>query len=176
MERRHVLVWSLAGLLAGALGWLAGALVGSNMGRTVVAATAIAAVAGLLARRPGLALLTALATAAAATAAYLLGSTVITPLIAWPVTGLVIGLSSLGLLGRTRARVATAIAAPLLGTAGFLLGLMATGFTGFAVNEPRVLGQVLGGGAAGFGLLTLTTIRLLGARLDRVAVAKGGAE
>ena len=52
MKRPHAIVWSLAGLLAGAVGWLAGALVGSNMGRTVLAATAIAAVVGLLARRP----------------------------------------------------------------------------------------------------------------------------
>jgi hypothetical protein len=34
---------------------------------------------------------------------------------------------------------------------------------------------MLGGGAAGFGLLTLTTIRLLGPRLDRAAAPEGGA-
>jgi hypothetical protein len=173
MKRPHAVVWSLAGLVAGAVGWLAGALIGSNMGRTVLAVTAIAAVVGLLARRPRLAVLTALATAVVAIGAYLVGLRVITPLIVWPVTGLVIGLSGLGLFARTRARVATAVAAPLLGTAGFVLGLLATGFAGFATNDPRLLGQVLGGGAAGFGLLTLTTIRLLGARLDRVAAPKG---
>jgi len=44
-----------------------------------------------------------------------------------------------------------------------------------ALNDARLVNHMLGGGAAGFGLLTLTTIRLLGARLDRVAVPKGGA-
>jgi hypothetical protein len=175
MKRPHAVVWSLAGLLAGAVGWLAGALIGSNMGRSVLAATAIAAVFGLLAGRPRLALLTALATAVVATVAYFVGLRVITPLIAWPATGLVIGLCCLPLFGRTRARVATIVAAPLVGSLGFFAGMVGTNLTGMAMNDARLISHMLGGGAAGFGLLTLTTIRLLGTRLDRVAAPKGGA-
>jgi len=173
--RTPAIVWSLSGLLAGAAGWLAGALIGSNMGRTVLAATAVAAALGLLARRPRLAALAGLATAATATVAFAVGRTVVTPLIAWPAAGLAIGLCSLALFGRTRARIGTVVAAPLVGSLGFVLGIAATGFAGMAANDARVLGQFLGGGAAGFGLLTLTTIRLLGARLDRVPVSAGGA-
>ena len=175
MKRPHAIVWSLAGLLAGAVGWLAGGLVGSNMGRTVLAATAIAAVVGLLARRLRLALVAALVTAAAASLAYFVGLSVITPLMAWPATGLVIGLCCLPLFGRTRARVATIVAAPLVGSLGFFSGMVATNFAGMAMNDARLVNHMLGGGAAGFGLLTLTTIRLLGARLDRVAAPQGGA-
>ncbi len=175
MKLPHAVVWSVAGLLSGAIGWLAGGLVGSNMGRTVLAATAIAAIVGLLARRPRLALVAALATAAAAGLAYFVGLAVITPLIAWPVTGLVIGLCCLALFARTRARVATIVAVPVVGSLGFFLGMVATNLGGMALNDARLINHMLGGGAAGFGLLTLTTIRLLGTRLDRVAAPKGGA-
>ncbi len=175
MNRPRAVVWSLSGLLAGAVGWLAGALIGSNMGRTVLAATATAAALGLLARRPRLAAVASLATAAAASLAFLVGRTVVTPLIAWPVAGLVIGLSSLALFDRTRARVAIVVAAPLLGSLGFVLGMVATLFAGMATNDALLVGQFLWGGAAGFGLLTVTTIRLLGARLDRVPAPTGGA-
>ncbi len=174
MKRPRAVVYCLSGFVAGAVGWLAGALIGSNMGRTVLAATATAAVLGLLARRPRLAAVASLATAAAASLAFFLGLTVVTPLIAWPVAGLVIGLSSLTLFARTRARVATVVAAPLLGSLGFVLGMAATLFAGMAANDARLAGQFLWGGAAGFGLLTVTTIQLLGARLDRVPTATGG--
>jgi hypothetical protein len=175
MNRPHAVIWSVLGLVAGALGWAAGALVGSNMGRTVLAATLTAVALGLLARRPRLALLSGLATAAAASFAFLVGRTTITPLIAWPVAGLVIGLSSLALLQRTRARVAAVVATPLLGSLGFVLGMMATVFAGMAANDPVLVGQFLWGGAAGFGLLTIATIRVLGARLERVPASTGGA-
>jgi hypothetical protein len=175
MNRPHALIWSLLGLVAGAAGWAAGALVGSNLGRTVLAATLTAAALGLLARRPRLALLGGLATAAAAGVAFLVGRTAITPLIAWPVAGLVIGLSSLALLRRTRARVAAVVATPLLGSLGFVLGLALTAFAGMGGNDPLLAGQFLWGGAAGFGLLTIATIRGLAARLDRVPASTGGA-
>ena len=175
MKRSRAAFWSLSGLLAGAFGWLAGALVGSNMGRTVLAAAAIAVACGLLARRPRLAVLAGLATAVAASLAFFIGRTWITPLIAWPVAGLAIGLTSLALLKRTRARIVTVVATPLLGSLGFVLGMVGTIFAGMAANNAIVVGQFLWGGAAGFGLLTLTTVRILGARLDRVPVATGGA-
>jgi len=162
-------------LLAGAFGWLAGALIGSNMGRTVLAATATAAVLGLLARRPRLAAVSSLATAVAASLAFLAGLGSGTTLIAWPVAGLAIGLSSLALFRRTRARVATLVAAPLLGTLGLVLGMVATLSAGMATNDALLAGQFLWGGAAGFGLLTVTTVRLLGARLDRLPASAGGA-
>jgi hypothetical protein len=174
MNRSHAAFWSLSGLLAGALGWLAGALLGSNMGRTVLAAAAVAAACGLLARRPQLAVVASLATAVAASLAFFIGRTWVTPLIAWPVAGLAVGLSSLALLQRTRARITTIIATPLLGSLGFLLGMVGTIFAGMAANNAIVVGQFLWGGAAGFGLLALTTLRLLGARLDRAPVATGG--
>lgn len=175
MKRSHAAFWSLSGLLAGALGWLAGAPLGSIMGRTVFAAAAIAMACGLLARRPRLAVVAGLATAMAASLAFYLGRTWVTPLIAWPVAGVAIGLSSLALLQRTRARIATAVATPLLGSLGFVLGMVGTIFAGMATNNAIVVGQFLCGGAAGFGLLTMTTLRLLGPRLDRVRVATGGA-
>lgn len=175
MNRPRAVVYSLSGLAAGAVGWLAGALIGSNMGRTVLAATATAAVLGLLARRLRLAALASLTTAAAASLAFLVGRAVVTPLIAWPVAGLVIGLSSLTLFDRTRARVATVVAAPLLGSLGFVLGMIGTLFAGMAANESLLAGQFLWGGAAGFGLLTIATVRLLGARLDRIPTSTGGA-
>jgi hypothetical protein len=176
MNRPRAVVWSLSGLLAGVVGWLSGALLlGSNMGRTVLAATATAAVLGLLARRPRLAAVAALATAAAASLAFLVGRTAVTPLIAWPVAGLVIGLSSLALLQRARARLVIVVAAPLLGSLGFVLGMVAIVFAGMATNDGLLLGQFLWGGAAGFGLLTIAAIRALGARLDTVSASAGGA-
>jgi hypothetical protein len=175
MNRSHAVIWSLSGLLAGTVGWLAGALLGSNMGRTVLAATATAVALGLLARRPRLAAVAGTATAATATLAFLVGRTAVTPLIAWPVAGLAIGLSSLALLQRTRARVTIVVVTPLLGSLGFLLGMVGTAVAGMAANNAIVVGQFLWGGATGFGLLTLTTVRILGARLDRVPVATGGA-
>jgi hypothetical protein len=175
MNRSHAAFWSLSGLLAGACGWLAGGLLGSNMGRTVLAVAAVAAACGLLARRPQLAVVAGLAAAAAASLAFFIGRTLGTPLIAWPVAGLAIGLSSLPLLQRTRARVAIVVATPLLGSLGFVLGMVGTVFAGMTANNAVIVGQFLWGGAAGFGLLTLTTVRVLGARLERVPVAKGGA-
>jgi hypothetical protein len=175
MNRSHAAFWSLSGLLAGALGWFAGGLLGSNMGRTVLAVAAIAAACGLLARRPLLGVVAGLAAAAAASLAFFIGGTLGTPLVAWPVAGLAIGISSLTLLQRTRARVAIVVATPLLGSLGFVLGMVGIILAGMAANNAVILGQFLWGGAAGFGLLALTTVRLLGARLDRVPVATGGA-
>ena len=175
MNRPHAVIGSLLGLVAAAVGWAAGALVGSNLGRTVLAATLTAVALGLLARRPRLALLAGVATAAAAGVAFLVGRTAVTPLIAWPVAGLVIGLSSLALLRRTRARVAAIVATPLLGSLGFVLGLALTALAGMGANDPLLAGQFLWGGAAGFGLLTTLTIRGLAARLDRLPAPTGGA-
>ena len=174
MNRPRVVIWLLFGLLAGALGWWAGGIVGSNMGRTVFAATSTAITSGLLARRPLFALGVGAVTAAASGSAFLFGLSAGSPLIAWPVAGLVIGLGSLVSFGRTRARVVTVVAAPLLGSVGFVLGMVATAFAGMAMSDARLAGQCLGGGAAGFGLLTIATIRVLGARLERVPAPKGG--
>lgn len=174
MRRLHALAWSLAGLVAGALGWTAGALAGSNLGRTVLAATFTAFVVGLLARRPRLALLAAAATGLAAGLAFLAGRATFTPLVAWPAAGLAIGLSSLPLLSSTRARVTTIVAAPLVGSLGFVAGMGATILAGFAADDPLLLGQCLWGGAAGFGLLTLAAVGGLAGRLDRAAVRAGG--
>jgi hypothetical protein len=175
MKRLHGVIWSLLGLLAAGVGWTAGGLVGSNMGRTVFAATLTAVALGLLARRPRVALLAGLATATAASLAFFVGRTTITPLIAWPVAGLVIGLGSLALLRRPRARVAAVVATPLLGLLGFVLGVIVTAFAGMAANDPVLAGQFLWGGAAGFGLLTVATFRVLAACLDRVPASTGGA-
>ena len=175
LKRPHGLIWCLLGLVAAGVGWTTGAWVGSNLGRTVLAAALTAVALGLLARRPRLALSAGLATAVSAGLAFLVGRATVTPLIAWPVAGMVIGLSSLALLTRTRARVAAAVATPLLGSVGFILGLVATFFSGMATNDPLLAGQLLLGGAAGFGLLSIAAVRLLAARLDRVAVSAGGA-
>ncbi len=174
MKRPDAWIWCVVGLLAGALGWAAGALFGSNLARTVLAATFTAVALGLLARRPRLAGLAGIVTAAAASLAFLVGRVTVTPLVAWPVAGLVIGLASFPLLTRTRARVTTLVAVPLLGSLGFVVGMAGTILAGFAANDALLFGQCLWGGAAGFGLLTLAAVRVLGARLDRAAVGAGG--
>ncbi len=176
MGRPHAVVWSLLGLVAGACGWWAGGLIGSNLVRTIAATMAIAVTFGLLARRPRLALVAGLATGVGAGVAFFAGRTLVTPLIAWPIAGLALGLCSLALLRRTRARVVTLVATPILGALGFLLGMVATIFAGMGANNAILLGQFLGGGAAGFGLLAIATIRILGARLDRVPAVTGGAQ
>ncbi len=175
MNHSRAIVWSLLGLAAGGLGWAAGVVIGSNMGRTVLAVAFTAIALGLLARRPRLAVFAGLATAAAAALAFVVGRATVTPLIAWPVAGLAIGLCSLPLLKRTRARVAAAVAAPLFGSLGLVLGMVAMIVTGMVRNDALILGQFLCGGAAGFGLLTLTTVRVLGGRLDRAPASTGGA-
>ena len=175
MNRSRAVTWCAVGFLASSLGWATGALVGSNMGRTVLAAAFTAIAFGLLSRRPRLALLAGLATAAATTLAFLVGRQSVTPLIAWPVAGLAIGLCSWALLKRTRARVAAVLAAPVLGSLGFVLGSVATVFAGMAANSARLFDQFLLFGAAGFGLLTLAAVRGLGGRLDRAPASTGGA-
>ena len=46
--------------------------------------------------------------------------------------------------------------------------------TPMQMNAPVLFGQCLLGGAAGFGLLTLTAVRGLGGRLDRAPARVGG--
>jgi hypothetical protein len=175
MIRSRAVTWALLGCVASGLGWAAGALVGSNMGRTVLAATFTAIALGLFSRRPRLALFAGLATAAATTLAFLAGQRAVTPLIAWPVAGLAIGLGSVALLHRTRARVTVVVAAPLLGSLGFVLGAVAVVFAAMAANNAVLLGQFLWGGAAGFGLLTLAAVWACGGRLDRAPASTGDA-
>ncbi len=173
MRRLQGVIRSMVGLVAAALGWAAGAAVGSNLARTVLATMLTAVALGLLARRPRVALLAGLGTAVATAVAFIVGRSTITPLMAWPVAGLVIGLSGWALVHRTRARVAALVATPLLGTLGFVLGLVLTAFAGMGANDPLVAGQFLWGGAAGFGLLTIAAMRLA-SRLERAPVPAGG--
>jgi hypothetical protein len=175
MRRLSSGLWALVGLAAAPAGWfLGGLLFGSFLARTIGALTLLALAFGLLARGPRFAATVALAIAAASAAAYTTGARSATPLLAWPVAALLIGLAAAYVSQRTRARVVALVAAPLLGGAGFILGAAAVMMTGFGLNAARVLEQFLAGGAAGFGLATLGGLRLLSHWTEGKAVAGGG--
>jgi hypothetical protein len=175
MGRRSVVAWSLVGLLSAALGWVAGGLIGGLLARTLLAGVLTAAGLGLLSRRPLLGGGAALAAALAGAGGWFLGLRLASPLLAWPVIALVVGAAGALVLTRRAARVAAVIGAPVLGTLGFVAGVAVVACAGFATDDARVLGALLGGGAAGFGLGTLGWLRLTARWFEREAVREGGA-
>jgi len=170
--RRHpLLLWALAGLGCSALGWIAGGFLGSWAPRTACAVGATAIALGLLNRQPRVALVGAVSAAAVSLAAVQIGEFFFSPLLAWPVAALVIGVVGAFAFRRRRARIALIVGAPLLGSIGFVAGMLATFFTARGLNDPRLAAQMLLGGAVGFGLLLMTGAAITGRWLDATRAA-----
>jgi hypothetical protein len=170
-RRRPLLLWALAGLGFSALGWIAGGFLGSWAPRTACAVGATAIALGLLNRQPRAALVGAVSAAIVSLAAVQIGESVVSPLLAWPVAALVIGVVGAFAFRRRRARIAFIVGAPLLGSAGFLAGMLATLLTAMALNDSRVSAQIMLGGAVGFGLLLMVGAGIAGRWLDAARAA-----
>jgi Co/Zn/Cd efflux system component len=101
------------------------------------------------------------------------GHSFFSPVLAWPVAGLVIGVAGAFAFRRRRAKIAFIVAAPLLGSIGVLAGMLAVFLTARGLNDSRVAAQVMLGGAAGFGLLVMAGAAIVGRWLDRSRAAGG---
>jgi hypothetical protein len=170
-RRYPLLLWALAGLAFSALGWIAGGFLGSWAPRTACAVGATAIALGLLNRQPRIALVGAVSAAIVSLAAVQIGEFFFSPLLAWPVAALVIGVVGALAFRRRRTRIAFIISAPLLGSAGFLLGMLATFLAAMQLNDSRVAAQTMLGGAVGFGLLLMTGAAITGRWLDATRAA-----
>ncbi len=173
-RRRHrLLLWALAGLGFSTLGWIGGGFLGSWAPRTACAVGATAIALGLLNRQPGAALVGAVSAAIVSLAAVQIGESFFSPLLAWPVAALVIGVVGAFAFRRRRARIAFIVGAPLLGSGGFLAGMLATLLAAMVLNDSRVSAQIMLGGAAGFGLLLMAGAAIAGRWLDATRAAGG---
>jgi hypothetical protein len=168
MKRFSLLAWCAAGLGSGILGWSLGRIFGSFLPQTVITVLLIAVVLGLLAGVSLTAVLAGLAAAGASAAAFVVGSYLVTPLLAWPAAALAIGYSASIVMTRRRARTIAVLVTPLLGSLGFVAGAAGVALAGFTFDDSRVLSEFMWGGAAGFGLMTLGGLRLTSGWLDRV--------
>ena len=166
VPRRPLLLWPLAGLGFSALGWIAGGFVGSWAPRTACGVGATAIALGLLNHQPRAALLGAVSAAIVSLAAVRIGESFFSPLLAWPVAGLVIGVVGAFAFRRRRARIAFIVAAPLLGSVGVAAGMLAIFLIAMGLNDSRVAAQNMLGGAVGFGLLLMAGAALVGRWLD----------
>ena len=164
---RLPLAWGALGLLAGSLGWYLGGLLGSFLPRSALAAALTAAAFGLLLRRAAFALLAAGLVGAVSIAAYLAGSHSISPMLSWPAAALALGALGARTLVRARARVAAVVLLPLLASAGFVAGLAVVATIGMALDEARIVEELMLGGAAGFGLMSLGALAAVGRWLDQ---------
>ena len=172
--RRHrLLLWGLAGLGFSALGWIGGGFLGSWAPRTACAVGATALALGLLNRKPGAALVGAVSAAIVSLAAVRIGESFFSPLLAWPVAGLVIGVVGAFAFRRRRTRIAFIVSAPLLGSFGFLAGMLATFVAAMGLNDSRVSAQIMLGGAVGFGFLLMAGAAIAGRWLDATRAAGG---
>jgi hypothetical protein len=169
-----LLLWAVAGVGSSAFGWIVGGFVGSWAPRIAcaVGATAIALV--LLNRQPRAALLGAVGAAAVSLAAVRVGESFFSPLLAWPVAGLVIGVAGAFAFRRRRTRITFIVAAPLLSSVGVVAGMVAVFLTARGLNDPRLAAQTLLGGAVGFGFLLMAGAAIVGRWLD-ASRAPGGA-
>jgi hypothetical protein len=154
-RRYPFVLWLVASLGFSALGWITGGFLGSWTPRMACAVAATALALGLLTGQRGAALVGAASAALVTLVAFRVGLSFYTPLIAWPVAGLVIGVMGAFLFRRRRARIAYIVAAPFLAFLGFLAGTLATLLVAWGVNDPRVSAQFMLGGAAGFGFLLI---------------------
>ena len=170
-RRQPLLLWPLAGLGFSALGWIAGGFLGSWGPRTACAVGATVIALGLLNRQPRAALVGAVSAAIVSLAAVQIGESYFSPLLAWPVAALVIGVVGAFAFRRRRARIAFIVGAPFLGSAGFVAGMLATLLTAMGLNDSRVSAQIMLGGAVGFGLLLLSGAAIAGRWLDATRVA-----
>ena len=172
--RRHrLLLWGLAGLGFSALGWIGGGFLGSWAPRTACAVGATALALGLLNRQPGAALVGAVSAAIVSLAAVRIGESFFSPLLAWPVAGLAIGVMGAFAFRRRRTRIAFIVGAPLLGSVGFLAGMLATLLAAMGLNDSRVAAQIMLGGAVGFGFLLMGGAAIAGRWLDATRAAGG---
>ena len=165
-RRPSLLLWALVGFGFSALGWIAGGFLGSWAPRTACAAGATAIALGLLNRQPRAALVGAVSAAAVSVAAVQIGESFFSPLLAWPVAALVIGVVGAFAFRRRRARIALIVGAPLLGSVGFVAGMLGTFLTARGLNDSRLAAQIMLGGAVGFGLLLMTSAAIAGRWLD----------
>lgn len=172
-QGHRLLLWAVAGLGFSALGWFAGGFLGSWAPRTACAAGATAVALGMLNRQPGAALVGAVSAAMVSLAAVQSGESFVSPLLAWPVAGLVIGVVDAFAFRRRRTRIAFIVGAPLLASAGFLAGMLATLLTAMGLNDSRVAAQIMFGGAVGFGLFLMAGAAIAGRWLDASRVAGG---
>jgi len=170
--RHHpLLLWALAGLGFPALGWIAGGFLGSWAPRTACAVGATAIALGLLNRQPRAALVGAVSAAIVSLAAVQIGHYFFSPLLAWPVAALVIGVVGASAFRRRRTRIAFIVGAPLLGSVGVLAGMLATFLAAMRLNDSRVAAQIMLGGAVGFGLLLMSGAAIAGRWLDATRAA-----
>jgi len=172
--RRHrVLLWAAAGLVFSVLGWVVGGFMGSWAPRIACAVGATAIALGLLNRQPGAAVVGAVSAVIASLAAVKVGQFFFSPLVAWPVAGLVIGVVGAFAFRRLRSRITFIVAAPLLGSIGAVAGMLAMFFTAMGLNDARVAAQTTLGGAVGFGLLLMVGAAIVGRWLDGTRAAGG---
>ena len=171
-RRYPLLLWALAGLGFSALGWVVGGFLGWWAPRTACAVGATAIALGLLNRHPRAAIVGAISTAIVSLAAVQIGYHFFSPLLAWPVAALVIGVVGAFAFRRRRAKIALIVGAPLLGSLGFFAGMLATFLTAMGLNDSRVAAQMMLGGAVGFGLLLMLGAGIAGCWLD--ATRTGG--
>ena len=171
---RPLLLWAVAGFGFSALGWIAGGFVGSWAPRIECAVGATAIAVGLLNRQPRAALLGAVSTAMVSLAAVQVGQSFFSPVLAWPVAGLAVGVVGAFAFRRLRTRIAFILAAPLLGSVGVVAGMLAVFLSARGLNDPRLAAQTMLGGAACFGLFVLASAAILGRWLDG-SRATGGA-
>lgn len=169
MRRFSFLAWLVLPPVTSALGWILGGLFGSYLPRTVLATIGAAIALDLLSRN-GRIVWTCVAVALASLAAFLFGLRVVTPLLAWPVAALAMGVSASFTLTRRWAKIASVAIAPVLGVAGFVLGISVIVFLGFARDDNVLLGQFLLGGSAGFGLFTVLGLAMIRRWLDHTPV------
>jgi hypothetical protein len=170
-RRQPLLLWPLAGLGFSALGWIAGGFLGSWGPRTACAVGATAIALGLLNRQPRAALVGAVSAAIVSLAAVQIGEFFFSPLLAWPVAALVIGVMGAFAFRRRRTRIAFIVGAPLLGSAGFLAGMLATFLAAMRLYDSRVAAQIMLGGAVGFGLLLMAGAAIASRWLDATQAA-----
>jgi len=159
-------LWAVAGLAFSALGWILGGFVGSWAPRTACAVGATAIALGLLNRQPRAALLGAVSAAMVSLAVVKVGQSFFSPLLAWPVAGLVIGVVGAFAFRRRRSRIAFIAASPLLGSIGVMAGMLAVFLTAMGLNDSRVAAQIMLGGAVGFGLLLMAGAGVVGRWLE----------
>ncbi len=173
-HRGHpLLLWAVAGIGFSAFGWIVGGFVGSWALRIACAVGATAIALGLLNRQPRAALLGAVSAAIVSLAAVRIGQSFFSPLLAWPVAALVIGVVGAFAFRRRRARIAFIVAAPLLGSVGVVAGMLAIFLIARGLNDSRVAAQIMLGGAVGFGLLLTVGAAIVGRWLDASRAAGG---
>jgi len=169
----RLLLWPVAGLAFSALGWIAGGFMGSWAPRIACAVGATAIALGWLNRQPRAALVGAVSTAMVSLAAVRVGHFFFSPLLAWPVAGLAIGVVGAFAFRRRRSRIAFIVAAPLLASIGVVAGMLAIFLIAFGLNDSRVAAQITLGGAVGFGLLLMAGAAVVGRWLDANSAAGG---